>query len=331
MSKAITRVLPARAPDESPLSEGLISVLRCLSPAFMRFALKIKAVKILGTDQIVDSFLAFQKNENRLMIVFRHPYGDEPQIIGHTILKVLPKKARKLGKSLKKKTHAHFIHGYEVPLWSPPPIGWLLPRIGALPVHHSKLDSKGLARLRKTMINGPYPLALAPEGQVSYSSQSLPRMERGFAHIGLWCADDLTKAGRSEQVEILPLSVHYSYGKRGIQVLERALKLLEQECNITPSSTEPVLRLQEAARVIVKISEEFYADLKREKRATKTNPEDMHKNIQERWIRVLEHALETAEKYLNLPDDGEIITRVYRIRQYCWDRIYRRTEKILVL
>ncbi|HKL86363.1 MAG TPA: hypothetical protein VJ861_08540 [Treponemataceae bacterium] len=329
MSKAIYRVLPAAVQDTSPLSETLISFLRFLSPAFIRYVLKVDSVQIMGTEKLVNSFHDFQDGNSRLMLVFRHPYGEEPQILGHTILNVLPKAARRLGNPLKHKTHAHFIHGYEVPLWSPPPIGWLLPRAGALPVHHSKLDSKGLSRLRSTMLDGPYPLALAPEGQVSYSSQSLPRMERGFAHIGLWCADDLEKAGRKEQVSILPLSIHYNYGKRGPKILEKALSLLEHECSIIPSSSNPIQRLKEAAHAIVQSAENFYAELKRQKLQTTHNSDHINKTLKERWEHILEIALETAEKTLNIPNNGDIITRVYNIRQCCWDRIYRPFDKNL--
>jgi hypothetical protein len=50
-----------------------------------------------------------------------------------------------------------------------------------------------MARITEAMINGRYPLALAPEGQVSYASERLPRLEQGTVRLGLAAADELDR------------------------------------------------------------------------------------------------------------------------------------------
>jgi hypothetical protein len=45
-------------------------------------------------------------------------------------------------------------------------------------------------------------------------------------------------------------------------------------------------------------------------------------SFEERLERVIKAALETAERMLGLKSEGEIIHRMYRLRQRCWDSIF---------
>jgi len=209
-----------------------------------------------------------------------------------------------------------------------PFVRWLLPRSGALPIHHVKLDSAGLARIRKAMKDGPYPLALAPEGQVSYSSETLPRLESGFANIAFWTAQDLEKEGRKERSLVLPVSVHYRYGKNAPKLLEKVLSLLEHECGIPEQSGRPAVeRLATAAEAIVTLAESFYAELDRTPKAMPTpGPAPLQapkQTLNERWAEVIQASLRAGERALRLPDDGDVTHRFYRIRQAGWDRLFR--------
>jgi hypothetical protein len=44
-------------------------------------------------------------------------------------------------------------------------------------------------------------------------------------------------------------------------------------------------------------------------------------SFEERLDRVIAAALETAERMLGLKSQGELFSRIYRLRQICWDRI----------
>jgi len=63
------------------------------------------------------------------------------------------------------------------------------------------------------MLQGKYPIALAPEGQVTYHNQIVHELEPGFAQLCLWAQGDLQQKGLDQDVRILPISQYYQYGK----------------------------------------------------------------------------------------------------------------------
>jgi hypothetical protein len=304
--------------DEPKANRAVISAFAAVSPLYLRLILRFRKIAFIDGERLVRAFGDFQEGGNRLLIAFRHPYGDEPQLLAHAFARLLPREARRRGSPLRKTAHAIFVHGYEVPLWSGPLVRWLLPRAGAIPVHHVKFDSKGIGRIVGALKDGDYPLALAPEGQVSYTSSTVPRLEQGFARIAFWTAEALMKEGRSERTMILPLSVHYHYGKNANRTLERMLGMLEADCGLAGTAGEaPSRRLRAAAEAIVAMAERFYSDSGR----PPSSPPGVA--LKGRWSAVVEAALQSGEKALNLPSDGSVEHRFYRIRQEGWDRIYR--------
>lgn len=324
MPKPILRGRPSPVPAEPRISEPLLGLFFAVSPAYLRFALRFRSVSLLGADRAVEAFRDFQEGRTRLAVAFRHPYGDEPQLMAHALARSVPRAARKSGRPLPSRVHAHFVHGYEVPLWMGPFVRWLLPRSGAVPIHHVKVDKAGMARIRDLFLNGKYPLALAPEGQVSYTSESVPRLERGAELLCRWCLADLAKAGRTEAVRVLPVSVHYRYGRGGKRALKRTLRLLEAACGLeTCSEDSPYQRLRRAAEAAVASAERFYAELDRPGRAPAGPEAEGSGSLNARFGAVVEAALRAGERILRLPSDGDAPRRFYRIRQVGWDRIYR--------
>ncbi|MDP3179102.1 MAG: hypothetical protein Q8M76_14440 [Spirochaetaceae bacterium] len=255
--------------------------------------------------------------------------------MGYAIDVELQKMAARMGRPLPSKPHARFVHGYEVPLWSGPLVRWLLPRAGALPVYHVKFDQTSVARLRFAYRDGPYPIALAPEGQISYRSETLPRMERGALRLGFWCAEDLRRAGRGERVLILPISVHYAFDEGGIRRLERLVAETEAAAGIAapkgatfgaaagadagaalgaaPAAARSALKARLVAldARLIELAEGYYGIAHR---GADSPPRDA------RLDAVLEEALSRAEAMLGLDPEGDRIARVYRIRQEGWDR-----------
>ena len=335
--RPIVAARKAVLPEEPRTSRVLLSVLGVAAPVYNRFALKLRSLSMIGSERAVSAYEDFQKGKSRLIVAFRHAYGDEPQLTAQTLLSVLPREAKRLGRELPRPTHAHFVHGYEVPLWGGAAIRWLLPRFGAVPVHHAKLDSPSLKRIRGLMTSGSYPLALAPEGQTSYASRSVPRLERGFAHIALWALADLQALGRNETVTVLPLSFHYRYGKEGAKALDRVLSGIESVLGDSapgvPSAKAagPVDRLRRAAEALLRSAEGYYEAFHREDhRRAEPIPLGFPAaagGLNERWARVVDAALRAGEGALGLKAEGDAIERTYRIRHACWDRIYGKTEE----
>jgi hypothetical protein len=222
--------------------------------------------------------------------------------------------AARKGIRLARWPHALAVYGYEVVRWG----GWIarfiMPNLGAMPIHHSKMDSKGMARIYKAIIDGPYPLALAPEGQVSYTADSIPRLEPGVIRIGFGAADRLAESGSDCPVEILPVSVHFRFGPWGRFTLELLLKKIEKVCGIPRHDSREIPLLERMRRCRDRILEA------NEERYHITG--DSSLSFEERLERVTNAALETAERMMGTKAEGDYFARMYRVRQYYWDRIY---------
>ena len=84
------------------------------------------------------------------------------------ITRILPREARRRRQALGGLPHAHFLYGKGVTLWAGGGSAFLIPRIAGLPVVNRRADTQALANVRRFLTEGPYPVALAPEGQVTY-------------------------------------------------------------------------------------------------------------------------------------------------------------------
>lgn len=328
----------------SSTSAPTLFLLRLLAPFYMRLILKFSSVSIHGVEEILAAWRDFQEKRTRLILAFRHPYGEEPQLFSHVFDVLLGRIARRSGHPLPERPHARFVHGYEVALWGDALIRWILPRIGAVPVYHVKFDAASMKAIRTILRDDACPLALAPEGQVSYRSETLPRLEQGSVRMGFWSAQDIEKAGKSERVVILPLSVHYQFDRRDTKKLMAMIARDEAACGMkreAPGSTPLALRdrLVRLEENILNLSETHYA----ETYGYKPPIFQVHdpatsaaEKRQTRWDGLMDAALDIAEHELGLsrgprsPHIGEgveyvhvdRISRVYRIRQHGWDRVY---------
>jgi len=310
----------------SRLTPSYAAVIRLVGGLFARLGLRIRSIEFRNPEILLDAWLDALGGKARLMLAFRHPYGDEPQLLSYAFDSALRKEARRLGYRFPGPLRARFVHGYEVPLWNGPLVRWILPRSGAVPVYHVKVNRASIEAMRSILREGPCPLALAPEGQISYRSETLPRIEEGAARMGVWCAEDLAAAGRSERVLVLPLSVHYRFDRKGARALEALLSELESDCGIpsrprsrgpAPDSGDPEWRLAAAARIgelelrLIAAAEAYYG-IKPRSGASRD----------ERMDTLLEEALRRAEAAFGLDGSGDRINRVYKIRQEGWDRRY---------
>jgi hypothetical protein len=307
---------------EPRVSASAILLSRALGGAYVRAALKIKGVEFRHHERLVEAWRDHLEGRARLILAFRHAYGEEPQLLAHAFSSLLPRLARRSGAPLPGPARARFVHGYEVPLWSGPFVRWLLPRSGALPVYHVKYDKKSMDRIRQALREGPHPLALAPEGQISYRAETLPRLERGTMRLGFWCAEELLARGRSERVLVLPISIHYRFDEKGTAALEALVARVESALRLPRSAPTRGLgpeerkaallsRLEAVDAALVSAAESYYGI-----EATEGSSRD------ERLAILLGTALGRAEAAFGLQPSGDEIDRVYRIRLEGWNRIY---------
>lgn len=324
------------APCLDPLALWLIDLV---GPLYSRMTLRMKSMRFIHGERFVSSVRDFYEGRARLVLAFRHPYGDEPQLLTWAMHRGL--------RGLGVRPHCLFLHGYEVPLWSGPLVRWLIPRSGSLPVYHVRVDSSGIKATRRALRDGEHPLALAPEGQASYRSETLPRLERGALQLGFWCAEELAAAGRSEKVILLPLSVHVSHHASDLSALEAFATALEARLGPAAAAIaaptlargsdewrrrELGLRLRAIDLQLLESGESYYwPGQKSQGRAlpieallalADSNNTEFLSLRASRHAALLEEALRRGEAMLGLSSDGDAITRVYRIRHEGWNRVY---------
>jgi len=297
------------------ISKFFIFIVSILSKVYLYILFGFAKILLRGDDILFDFFRRTLSKESRGIVAFRHPDGREPQLLSWFFLYRLRALAAKKRIRFATRPHAIFVYGYEVVRWG----GWVarlfMPNLGAIPIHHTKLDSKGMARIYNSAVDGPYPLALAPEGQVSYSTDTVPRLEHGVIRIGFHAAELLAVKQQAVNencaFEILPLSVHFRYDNYGKSAMFKLLSKTEKLCNIINNNISFNERLELVRERILEINEERY-NIKKEDNVP----------FKDRLEKVIETALETAEQILGIKKEGDFFARLYKVRHDCWDRIF---------
>jgi hypothetical protein len=317
----VDRAYPDIKTPEPRISKFVVFLIRLLGRIYLFFWCGI--AKIVLQDDIIlfEAFKRALSGKSRCILAFRHPNGGEPQLMTWFFLFRLRYLAGKKKVKFPRWPHAVFVYGYEVVRWG----GWvarfIMPGVGAMPIHHAKMDSQGMARIYKAIIDGPYPVALAPEGQVSYTTDSVPRLEPGTIRIGFHAAERLAAKKTECPVEILPVSIYFHFGSWGVLTLEPLLKKIEKACGLYNRGRKKIpysQRVKQCRNYILELNETRY----------KIQKDDLL-SFEQRLEKVINSALETAERMMGFKSEGDFFTRKNQISQLCWDRIYLPGEDCL--
>lgn len=295
------------------ISKLTLLIARLVGWFYLFFGFGITKIVLRG-DSYIDAFKRALAGKSRCILAFRHPNGEEPQILMMFTLFKLKAAAAKKKVRFDRNPHLIFLYGYEVARWGGPAARYAMPNVGALPIHHTIMDSKGMNMIYKAITEGPYPVALAPEGQVSYTSDSFPRLETGVVRIGFQAAQQLANKNSECPVEILPVSFHFRSGSYGKKKMNKLVKKIETACGFSRKEMDK-LSLSERLRMcrdhILEINEQRY----------NIKP-DTTLSFEERLEKTVNTALETAERMLGIKGEGDFFTRLYKVRHVCWDRIF---------
>ena len=318
MYKQYQKPVQAANPDVkvSPprISKLIIFIVSFLSRIYIFMLFGFAKIILDGDDILFDEFKRVLSDKSRCIIAFRHADGREPQFLLWFFLYRMKAYAARKKTRFPKKPHSIFVYGYEVARWGGWAARFFMPYLGAIPIHHTKLDSKGMARIYNAVIDGPYPVALAPEGQVSYTVDSVPRLEGGVVRIGFHAADLLAEKNKDCPLEILPVSFHLRYDKWGKAAMYRLLIKIEKFCGLKRQETSALSfkeRLKKCRDYILSINESRYAI-----------KADNALSFEERLEKVVNTALETAEKSTGVKPEGDFFARLYKVRHECWDKMF---------
>jgi hypothetical protein len=293
---------------EPHISKAVLLVAKLISRLYLRSFIGTARVSMHGSEYLFDSFKRALEKKSRCIVAFRHQNGAEPQVLGWFVIFKLRKLAARAGISFARRPHVIFVHGYEVLRWGGTVSRLVLPRLGALQIHHAKIDSKSMNRIYQALFDGPYPLTIAPEGQVSYFTEFIPRLEPGAIRIGFNIAEQLNA---EVPVEVLPVSVLLQYDKTGPKRMDILLRRVERLIGLKGDSVPFCDRLTRCRDTILNVNERRY----------NLTP-DPDSSFEERMTVLIDAAFLRTEVLLGVQKDGEFYARMHALRQICWDRIF---------
>jgi hypothetical protein len=337
-------------PTFNPL---VLRVAQQVMPMWRHRHTAISQIEADNVEVLVDLYRQFQEGKIRFLMAFRHPSVDDPFCVAHLLWRLVPQVAKQQGISLQSPIHSHFIYDRGIPLWAGSQMAWLYSRLGGTPIHRGKADWMGLRSIRNLFANGQFPMLASPEGATNGHNEIISPLEPGIAQFGFWCAEDLHKAERSQQVCILPIGIQYRYVEAPWKAIEKLLSELEAASGlpVEPVSVELIpstqtltpkaehslyRRLYRLSDRLLSFMEEFYTRFYHQTLPTVTadttppSPESItHLNhaLTVRLQALLNVALQVAEEYFDLSAKGSLIDRCRRLEQAGWNYIYREELK----
>lgn len=296
----------------------------------------ISQVEVVNAKELALLYKRFQAGEARFILAFRHPEVDDPFSMLYLLSRGVPQAARAHDISLRSPIHSYFVYDRGMTIWAGDWLGWLFSRLGGIPIHRGKrLDRTGLRAVRELLLNGQFPVAIAPEGATNGHSEVVSPLEPGVAQLGFWCAEDLRKRGRSEQVYIVPIGIRYTYANPIWMRLDRLLSRLERDTGLPPlvqnEGSSADLRYQRVLRLadhLLSEMEGFYRRFYPQYLTPEADPTpEPDERVNQRQMRrlnaLLDAALRAAEAHFRLEAQGTIIDRCRRLEEAGWNAIYR--------
>ena len=278
--------------------------------------LGIRGIETSGGRHLVDLYRRLQEGTARFIIAFRHPSTDDGPLVFHLMCGIARREAVRLGVRLPRAPRGYFVYGRDVPEWAGRWLAWFFPRLGALSVFPGQLDSPSLSAIRRCLTDAPHPLALAPEGQVSYHNEKVAALEPGTAQLAFWCTEDLRRQGRTEEVFVLPVCFSYHYRESDWKGVDRLLVKVERECGLAPlpsaPGAKPWVRL---ARVVRHLLDRIEGQYARFYGVCFRHPgRDDLESLQRRVDALVEAAIGEAERFFRVTPRGDWVQRVLAVR-----------------
>ncbi|MEM9949120.1 MAG: 1-acyl-sn-glycerol-3-phosphate acyltransferase, partial [Cyanobacteria bacterium P01_D01_bin.36] len=341
----------------------VMRVVHWLLPVFLRFRIRpwlpagISRVEVENVERLVDLYAQLEAGKAKFLIAVRHVEVDDPLSGLYLCSRAVAKAAKKQGIKLKQPVHTHFLYERGMTIWAGRIVGWLLSRIGGVPIRRGRRpDWVGLKAARSLLVEGNMPMVVAPEGATNGHSERIGPIEPGVAQLGFWCAEDLAKRASERASEegaeksappsvfILPMGIQYRYEQPNWSKLQNLLSQLESQSglkgadNLAPATDKNAyLRILRLGEHLMTVMEAFYdrfyprsaeQKLADEKIATSedlsdnaelTGASDCSMHLQT----LLNRALQSAESFFHLPGKGTLVDRCRRIEEASWQVIYR--------
>lgn len=205
--------------------------------------------------------------------------------------------------------HAHFLYGRGVLNWAG----------GGASFFIRRSDAQGMRTIRRYLSDGPFPISLAPEGQVSYHNHRLGPIEGGTARLAVWCLEDLERQGREEEILIIPVACHYLYPDNPEQLFAQVVDRIIQRAGLQrPQSDSRYNTLIELTDQLLQKIEAFYSRF-----FTIEEQNNKKISLRDRIERVCRAALRVSEAFMGIQPEQDLLSRVFTVRQRGWDYLFR--------
>lgn len=305
-----------------------------LLPFWMRWQMGLEKIDGVHLERLVQAYEQFQRGQVRILLAFRHPSTDDPLCMGYLLWHLIPRQARQMRVKLKYPIHSYFLYDRGIPLWAGDGVGWLFGKLGGSSIMRGKLDTQALRAARDLLVRGEFPLAAAPEGATNNQSELVSPLEPGIAQMGFWCLEDLIKAGRAEDVLIIPIGIQYSLLKPSWYKLGLILTQLETQAGCQPptQANDPeslYQRLFHLATHLLIIIEKFYVASYRIKICELPPCQEANQELGTRLQRLLDMVLQVAEDFFGIKPSENLVDRCRRVEQAAWERMFRQDLELL--
>ncbi len=359
MTSRITQAQPALDFIEPHYQPWVRWLGKSIIKPWLRLRKGITHTEVQNAKTLIDLYQKFQAGRVRFLIAFRHPTTIDPPLVSHVVWNKIAAIAHKQGQPLSRPPHVHFIYDRGIPLWAGSLVAWFISHLGGTPIRRGSLDTMGLRSIRHLFANGEFPMAAAPEGGINGHNEIVSAIEPGIAQFGFWCVEDLKKAGRDEEVMIVPLGIQYFFETPPWKKVADLLSQLEVDSGLRSPDTLPselLASLQDGQPPSEAQEQELYHRLRTlgehllgkmegfyrtyygweskggvlsssqpesQTDAFQTNQPASQISFEQRLHALLSAALEVAEKSLGIKPKGTLTDRCRRAEQAGWDRIYR--------
>lgn len=273
--------------------------VRLAGPLYMRLALGVKAIRIFNEPSLKAELAAFKAGKQRLIIAFRHTAVEDAPLVLMGL----------------KGSHLSFLYGRDVLNWAGSITKFIFPRLGFIAVQNRASNREGMEHLRLEAKRGRFPLALAPEGQVTYHAHHTAPIEAGVATLALWAAEE------GSSVTILPVSIAYRYADDMASFAQEILTRWQAESGIQLTQESVAAALVTACEETLALVASYW-DIEAE----------LEGSFSERRDQLCSLLLDKGEDLALLSrGSGSVIDRLFRLRFKGEDTLFNHDETGMTL
>ena len=327
----ITGIRPPLSFLAPNLQGWMVRIAPPIGAIYTRFMRHIRATSVSDAPVLIEALRDYYAGKHRLILAFRHHTHADGPLLFKFITYNVPRLASAAGTPLPVRPHIHIMYDRGFVLWAGKWLEWVLPGIGATPILRGKADRAGIQSARNIIASGAHPLAVSPEGGTNNLNYKVGSLQPGLVQLAQWAQDDMPTP---LPVTILPIGIHYTYGRDAWRKIDAALTDLETAFGVAPAPTmtetdvyrvesvdDPDLRARYARYLAVHAALRACLAGHWQENYSATLPPNLNADAQVQHL--AEVAFTVAETRLGVATQKLTTDRIYAAEQAIWKRRFR--------